>query len=109
MHPVAGALTKTNMTREKIPTISMYPITWADITPPANGDDHVELSHASLNIVEHKSSEYVYNSDVAPCKARELCSRENYNDLEAIGVVSATRRPNSTFLVPAVAEYCVRR
>lgn len=98
------------MTVETAPIISVYLGSKAGRTPKKARNDH--RLHASVNIVAHKSSEYVCNSSLADRKVQSLAPKigTRQPELDAIGVVvSANHPPKSTYLAPAVAEYCATR
>ena len=88
----------------------MYLGSKAGRAPKKAKNDH--RHHASLNIVAHNSSEYVCNSNFDDRKLRSLAPKVGARkpELDSVGVVvSANHPPKSTFLAPAVAEYCVAR
>ena len=106
----SGALANADMTVETAPVISVYLGSKAGRAPKKARNDH--RLHASVDIIAHKSSEYVCNSDFADRKLRSSAPKVGARlpELDAIGVVvSANHPPKSTYLAPAVAEYCVAR
>ena len=107
---IAGALDKSDLIKETVPIVSVYLGSKAGRAPKRAKNDH--RHHASLNIVAHKSSDYVCNFNVDDRKLRSLAPKVGARipELDNIGVVvSANHPPKSTFLAPAIAEYCVAR
>lgn len=108
--PPADALFKADLIEETSPIISVYLGSKAGRAPKKARNDH--RHHASVNIVAHKSSDYVCNSDFGDRKLRssapKIGARLPESDAKGV-VVSANQPPKSTFLAPAVVEYCVAR
>ena len=104
------ALAKADMIAETAPILSVNLRSKAGRIPKKARNDHHH--HASLNIVAHKRSEYVCNSKFVDRTRRSFVAEvgARLSDLDDIGVVvSATHPPKSTFLAPAVVDYCVAR
>lgn len=107
----SGALEKADMTVETIPIISVYLGSEVGRPPKKARNDH--RLHASVNIVAHKSSEYVCNSNFADRKLQSSAPKVGTRqpELDVIGVVVSANHPpmSTTYLAPAAAEYCAAR
>ena len=107
-----GAFSKVDLTLEANPIISLYKGGKPGRLSPKQANDH--RHHGSLVFIAHKIARYVCHSGGSHAgrstRSASVRTSEKSDDLTNVGIIlSKQHPPASTFLAPAVAEYCLAR